>query len=431
MAKEAKTHNAAITLPHLPVWRRYGGWLSTQSKVHVREPKDRKVDSIVILLHGLSQNGACIMTKAREPVRELLPGAAIISIDGVYGADPDQHLRARKGRVRDKSFSWFELPGGRFHAKEELRRQIRPSVDRVHSVIDEALERYGLDESSLHIIGFSQGGAIGIQAAIERNKPCAGVANLCGPFFDPDIFDMHEPRSRPPIFYGFDLGDEVTPAGLAYHAMTAMKRLQLPVTMHIIPAGPAEDVLHYDHRGRPYMAPKPQPGTPEILIKRTEYRDEEGKLRLKCTVEKSGHWVSPGMRDALLYTYKHLKDDPNPVMPEMRLTQLSQETTPRITANRLALWWALNPTVLTSRHPAELRPMNAWNRLAYRARKQTTHLFASLARGAIKRLAPLLFDFPEKVDKAFDSSSNKEEVVKTKDLDKLMGRPEKPGIFNP
>ncbi len=425
------TPPAVHARPISPLWRRYGGWRSLQTKVHVREPQDRPVDSVVIVLHGLSQNGACMMLKSRELIRQMLPGAAIIAPDGPYGADPDQHLRARRARARDKSFSWFELPAGRFRPQEELRSQIRPSVDRVHEVIDEALARYGIDESKLYIVGFSQGGAIAVQAAIERKKECAGVANLCGPYFDPIIFGMKEPVSRPPVFYGFDLGDEITPAGLAYHAMTAMKRLKLPVTMHITQAGPSVDVMHYDHRGHPYMAPKPQPGAPLFIQHKHYKRDADGKLSLSTSIEKTGHWVNHRMRDGLLYTFMHREDDPSPVVPELGLDQLSQALTPRITSNRLALWWALNPTILTSRQPLTMRPMNMWNRLAYRGRKQLTHVFASLARTAIKWLSPILFDFPEKVDKALDSSSSNEEIVKSRDLDKLMGKPEKPGIFDP
>jgi len=396
------------------------------TKVHVREPKG-EVDSVVILLHGLTQNGAGMMLKSRDMVRDLLPNAAIIAPDGIYGADPDQHMRARNYRVRDKCFSWFELPEGRFRAREELRAQIRPSVDYVHEIIDEALQKYRLTEKNLYIVGFSQGGAIAVQAAIERPEACAGVANLCGPFFDPIMFGMTEPRARPPVFYGFDLGDEVTPAGLAYHAMTAMKRLDLPVSMHITPASPAIDTLHHDHKGRPYMAPTPQPGAPQFVRHVKQFRKPDGTLGYNSWLEKTGHWVNHRMKDALLYTFKHLQDDPNPQLLEMGIEQLSQTMTPRITSNRLALWWALNPTILSSRQPQEARPMNAWNRLAYKARKQVSHAFASVARSAIKWLAPILFDFPETVDKALDSKSQNEQVVKSRDLDKMMGRPEKVG----
>lgn len=418
-----------LSLPKLPLWRTYGGWPSQQRKVHVQEPKDRPVGSVVLLLHGLSQNGAGIMRAGRDLVRELVPDAAIIAPDGYYGADPDQHPRARKVRGRDKSFGWFDLPNGHLFPGHKLGRSIRPSVDCVHELIDKTLEKYGIDESKLYIVGFSQGGAIAIQAAIERKNACAGVANICGPFFDPKIVGVPEARSKPPIFYGVDLGDEVTPAGLAYHAMTVLKRLKLPVTMHVTQAAPSEDITKYDRNGRPYIVSQSQPGSPYLIEHKKYYRDKSGELHYSSTFEKTGHWLNPGMRAGLVHCFRTL-ERPHAALraaDSLGLSQLSRTLTPRITARRLAVWWMLHPTVLTSHQPSVLRPTTRWNHLVHQGKQRLTLAFAGVARKAVDMLAPVLFDFPEQMA---ELGSKEKVFVTTHELDKLMGQPKKRGLFN-
>lgn len=419
------------------------------ARVRVSEPRNRPVTDVVILLHGQSMNGRSMMLKSREQVRELMPGAAIIAPDGPKAADPDQHIRARRS-LSGHSRAWFEVPRRRFHPREDLRDQIRPSVDYVHNIIDEAKRRYSLDESRIHIVGFSQGGAIGLQTAIEREETVGSVALLCSPFFDPLIFGMKEPKSRPPIFYGFDLGDEIVPAGLAYHAMTAMKRLGLRVVTHITKAAPAQEVTRYDRFGRPYKAMMPQPGAP---------RFEKNK-----TV--TGHWVNEGMRRALVETFHQLRQKPDHLIQGPSTRLLSDMVTPRITVQRVALYWMLNPNRPSSQVSAEQRPMTAWNKLVWRNRlrlhdiadtlmqqtikfvspllldlpeqvavevhdrRKLSQLFSSLARGAARVLIPKAVDLPAGMARNLELRTRKKErFIHAGDMPELMGNPEKPSLI--
>lgn len=385
----------------LPSWRKYGSAPNKNRRVHVSLPKDRPPDCLVVLFHGQTHSGSAILRAARDEIRSLMPGAAIIAPDGYYSSDPDQHIRTRKNPAQ-RGFSWFDMPDsnslpGRFFPALMLAKSLRPSIDYSHQLIDQYKEKFSLPESSVYLIGFSQGGGIASQVGIERKERCAGIANICGMFFDPHIFGMKKPVSRPPYFYGYDMGDEIMPDWIARHTLTTLKLCDINALVHITPAGPTQEMTIHDHRGRAHLEVRPTPGAPRTEMFRHARRDEHGKLQITYTEHLTGHYLNAGMKASLLHALRHVNEDPLPEAPELGATHLFGMLTMRVDLDRLRLGWMIMPKRERSTLPHQLRPLSAWQRKVYRAKRSLSGSFNSVARRVMRIASPLLFDLPDQI----------------------------------
>src|SRR5262245_17114370 len=109
-----------------------------------RQPPARggKPDALVVLLHGYGSNGADLISLAPYWAKAL-PGAQFLSpnapepIPGMPGA-----------------YQWFGLAVRDPALLERGAAQAAQGIDRF---LDRELERYGLDDSRLALVGFSQG----------------------------------------------------------------------------------------------------------------------------------------------------------------------------------------------------------------------------------------------------------------------------------
>ena len=223
-------------------------------------PAAGPVDEIVILIHGKEHFGRFMMRRAVEDIRALnpralilAPNAPLISTLEIGGTGTRIHHRCETRPTRSQPCDWFRIPSVRdaLSAVAQLRAGIAPVLDQMHQFVSARLAEHHFDESRLTLVGFSQGGAIATHVGIEREKPCRGVYNLCGIFFDPTgVLQRGEPRSRPPIFFGFTKGDEIVPGELFGHALYAMRKHQLPVTTHITQSYP---VIRHETPKPPYI----------------------------------------------------------------------------------------------------------------------------------------------------------------------------------
>lgn len=224
------------------------------------QPAAGPVDEIVILIHGKEHFGRFMMRRAVEDIRALNPRALILAPNApltstleIGGTGTRIHHRCETRPTRSQPCDWFRIPSVRdaLSAVAQLRAGIAPVLDQMHQFVSARLAEHHFDESRLTLVGFSQGGAIATHVGIEREKPCRGVYNLCGIFFDPTgVLRRGEPKSRPPIFFGFTKGDEIVPGELFGHALYAMHKHQLPVTTHITQSYP---VIRHETPKPPYI----------------------------------------------------------------------------------------------------------------------------------------------------------------------------------
>ena len=104
--------------------------------------KSQRTDQLVVFLHGYGANGNDLIAIGKQ-WRNLLPGAAFVAPNA-----PEPCGQIPGGR------QWFRLtmrdPGERWTGVNKAR----PALD---AFLDAELDRHGLDDSRLALVGFSQG----------------------------------------------------------------------------------------------------------------------------------------------------------------------------------------------------------------------------------------------------------------------------------
>jgi len=165
-----------------------------------------KPDTLVILLHGYGSNGADLISLAPYWA-QALPGAAFVSPNALEPVP-----QAPGG------FQWFPLTSLEPHLMEQGVRAAAPSVDRF---IDRELEKYGLDDSRLVLVGFSQGTMMALYVGLRRARPCAAIVGLSGVLVGARTL-KEEMRAKPPILLIHGDRDPMIPIPAMFESAEAL-----------------------------------------------------------------------------------------------------------------------------------------------------------------------------------------------------------------
>ncbi|PZQ44400.1 MAG: phospholipase [Micavibrio aeruginosavorus] len=135
-------------------------------KTYVHSPKSgKKPESMVILLHGLGANGQDLLGLAQFWQR-LLPDTVFLSPDAPFPCD-----------MAPVGFQWFSLQDW---SPASILEGVQTAAPILDAYIDEMLEKYGLSDDKLALVGFSQGTMMSLYAGPRRKKKIAGVLGYSG-----------------------------------------------------------------------------------------------------------------------------------------------------------------------------------------------------------------------------------------------------------
>lgn len=169
---------------------------------------DENVEFSVIWLHGLGASGHDfepivpeLKLTGRPGIRFLFPHAPIrpITING--GA-------AMRG--------WYDINSLDFESRDQDDAGIQESVEAVNELIVSEHER-GIKPGNVVLAGFSQGGAIALQAAMTLDHPFAGVVALSTylPMTAEQLAGVSQEKMSLPIFMAHGAMDEVIHCSIA------------------------------------------------------------------------------------------------------------------------------------------------------------------------------------------------------------------------
>ncbi len=150
---------------------------------------------LVILLHGLGADGNDLISLA-PLFAQTLPEAAFVSPNAPFPCD-----MAPFGR------QWFSFQD---RDPAAILAGVRAAAHHLDAFIDAELERAGLADERLVLLGFSQGTMMALHTAIRRARPCAAVIGYSGALVGPELL-AEEVRSRPPILLVHGQADELVP----------------------------------------------------------------------------------------------------------------------------------------------------------------------------------------------------------------------------
>ncbi len=163
-------------------------------------------NALVVLLHGYGSNGDDLIALARHWTK-LLPQAQFVAPDG-----PDPVPGAPGGR------QWFPIARLDPRLMAAGAAGAAPGLDRF---LDRELERYGLEDGRLALVGFSQGAMMALHVGLRRPKPPAAILALSGMLASSEGLEGR-PAAKPPVLLIHGDQDEVIPVGAMFSAAQAL-----------------------------------------------------------------------------------------------------------------------------------------------------------------------------------------------------------------
>ncbi|NNG04184.1 MAG: phospholipase [Inquilinus sp.] len=174
---------------------------------------------LVVLLHGLGTDGEDLIGLAPYWA-QALPHAEFVAPNAPYPCD-----------MAPFGHQWFSLldptPGPMLAGV----RAVAPIVD---GFLDATLAERGLDDSSLALVGFSQGTMTALHVVPRRPRPCAGLVGFSGALLGGDLLER-ETVSRPEMLLIHGAADEIVPVAALPAAESALRANGFTVTTAIRP----------------------------------------------------------------------------------------------------------------------------------------------------------------------------------------------------
>ena len=169
------------------------------------EPASGHTDSLCVMLHGYGADGSDMLGVAAE-MSPMLPNTHFVAPNG------PEHCLTAPGY-----YQWYGLETG-IPGADVAAEMLAP---RINLYADMQLERLGLDNSRLIMLGFSQGGGIMLEAALRRSQACAGVLIYTGSLRNRHKLD-EVVQSRPPVMMIHGDEDDVVPPSAVMEAIRAL-----------------------------------------------------------------------------------------------------------------------------------------------------------------------------------------------------------------
>ena len=171
---------------------------------------------LVILLHGLGADGDDLMGLA-PMLADNLPDAIFVSPNAPFQCDMSPY-----------GYQWFSMQQ---RDPDFLLEGVREAAPILNNYIDQQLDILGLDDSSLALIGFSQGCMMSLHVSLRRSKACAAVVGFSGALVGENAIDT-EITARPPICLLHGDADAVVPYMALSRAVDNLKRNRVGVEYH-------------------------------------------------------------------------------------------------------------------------------------------------------------------------------------------------------
>jgi phospholipase/carboxylesterase len=168
---------------------------------------------LVVLLHGVGADGHDLIELA-PALAAVLPGAAFVAPDAPEPCD-----------MAPYGFQWFSLRDRRPEALLLGVEAVAPVID---AFLAAELERYGLADHQLALLGFSQGTMAALYLAPRRPRALAGVLGYSGALIGGERLPQ-EAASKPPVFLVHGDADEVVPVQAMYAAVAGLQAAGIAV----------------------------------------------------------------------------------------------------------------------------------------------------------------------------------------------------------
>lgn len=170
-----------------------------------------KAEKIVVMLHGVGSNGQDLIGLAPYFER-VAPGVVFVSPDAPYPYD-------MLPPYMSGGYQWFSLQD---RSPAAMLAGAAQAHSLLSSFLDDQLAQYGLKDSDMVLLGFSQGTMMSLYTGLRRANPPAGVLGYSGMLLGahelsgPDI-------KKCPVQLIHGAADDVVPITAYHQSMTALQ----------------------------------------------------------------------------------------------------------------------------------------------------------------------------------------------------------------
>jgi phospholipase/carboxylesterase len=193
--------------------------LSGPSRPPVGGGKPRR---LVILLHGLGADGNDLIG-LQQYWGGLVPDAEFISPNAPFPCDGAPF-----------GYQWFSVQD---RSPPSILAGVRASAPTLDGFIDDELQKRGLADGDLALVGFSQGTMMALFVGLRRQRQLAGILGYSGRLIAADLL-ADELRSRPPVLLVHGTADPLVPFESMEEAEAALQRAGVPVETLACPGTP-------------------------------------------------------------------------------------------------------------------------------------------------------------------------------------------------
>jgi phospholipase/carboxylesterase len=169
----------------------------------------------VIWLHGLGASGDDF-----SPVVEAMTLPESFPVRFVFPHAPSIPVTVNQGYVMP---AWYDIL--EMGAQRKINTdQLLASAEKINELIDREIAR-GVRSENILLVGFSQGGAVAYQAALNCNKPLGGLFALSTYFATSQVIECHELNRNIPISIQHGSHDNVVHEALGKNAFSDLQRM--------------------------------------------------------------------------------------------------------------------------------------------------------------------------------------------------------------
>jgi len=182
---------------------------------------EQKANAAVIWLHGLGASGDDFA--AIVPALDLSKKAdADLQIRFIFPHAPSIPISINGGMMMP---AWYDILSIDVQRKIN-QQQFMASAQQVKDLIERELAR-GISSERIVLAGFSQGGAVAYQVALNFEQPLAGLMALSTYVASPDTIELKACNQQLPVMIFHGSEDNVVPETLGRLALTQVQALGL------------------------------------------------------------------------------------------------------------------------------------------------------------------------------------------------------------
>ena len=178
--------------------------------------KSRRTRQLVVFLHGYGADGNDLIEIGRQ-WQAWLPDAEFVSPHA-----PERCTQSPSGR------QWFPLT---FRDPTERWTGAVAAHPTLDAFLDSELERTGLDDSRMALVGFSQGTMMALHVGLRRSRAPAAILGYSGLLVGED--KLAELSARPPVLLIHGDADQVVPLDALFQSADALGQAGLTCQWHL------------------------------------------------------------------------------------------------------------------------------------------------------------------------------------------------------